>query len=204
MNPGQSDDGDILWKLGGTSISQSLTISGDPAASDFGGQHDMRLYTDGTLTLHDNGTTLNRPARALRFSINTTTHTATLVETDSDNINSGCCGSARKLSGGNWLIDWGGTPTITEMTPGTTTSSGSVVFSLTFNSVFSYRAVPITDASYGDAMTAGMNAQYPRAAQDDGPPSTIPEAPLASMIPIAGIGAALAATVALRRRTRQN
>ena len=188
--------GNILWKLGGKAITQSLTIQNDPNSSaDFGGQHDPRVYSDGTVTIHDNGTTRNRAARGVRFQVDTTNNTATLVESVTDNLNSGCCGSARKLPGGNWLVDWGGTPTTTEIT-----SNSTVVFTLTFSNVFSYRAVPVTDASYGDALNTGMNTQYFRTPQGGGPASTVPEAPLGAMLPFAGVGAVATAALFMRRR----
>src|SRR5205823_4400189 len=40
--------GQILWKLGGTHTAHSLSIANDPdATTDFGGQHDARLSSDG-------------------------------------------------------------------------------------------------------------------------------------------------------------
>ncbi len=202
----------ILWKLGGTQNSASLTIVGDPdcpsnGCQDFGGQHDARIFTDASsgnefLTVHDNGTDRSRAPRALRFSLDATAGTATLVETVSDTSipQSGCCGSARKQSGGDWLVDWGGTTNIEELPANS--SGGDAVFSLSLSGVFSYRAQPITAADYGTALTAGMNAQYPRAAQDGGPPSNIPEAPASSMLTIVGLGGTAAAVLVRRRRRR--
>jgi len=152
--------GTIAWKLGGTARPESLSVVGDPAFTDgsggFSGQHDARLLPDGTITLHDNGTNPRRAPRAVRYRINTTAKTATLLEriTDPGSPNSGCCGSARRLPGGNWVVGWGGTPWVTEQRP-----DGSRVFRLT--STFVYRAVPIP---YGyttsSALQAGMDAQY--------------------------------------------
>lgn len=43
---------------------------GDPLAEvSFGGQHDARREPDGTVALHDNGTGLNRPPRAVRYRL---------------------------------------------------------------------------------------------------------------------------------------
>jgi hypothetical protein len=203
----------ILWKAGGVPTSASLTISGDPDCSasscqDFGGQHDPRSFTDTStgqtfLTLHDNGTDRNRAPRALRFSIDTTSRTATLAEavSDSNVTQSICCGSARKLAGGDWLVDWGGTPNVEELPANS--SGGNAVFSLTFSGVFSYRAQPITAVGYGNALTAGMNAQHPRTPQDGGPPSNVPEAPAASLIAIAGVGALGFVVLRTRKATRR-
>jgi hypothetical protein len=135
--------GAIEWKLGGTSRPESLAIVGDPAlaAASFGGQHDARILPDGTLTLHDNGTLRNRAPRAVRYTIDTGARTATLLEQvqDAGIAASGCCGSARRLTGGNWVMGWGMNSISTENTP-----DGTRVFDLTFDGgVGTYRTVPV-------------------------------------------------------------
>jgi hypothetical protein len=153
--------GNILWKLGGSPHpGESLTVQNDPFTSGgvFGGQHDARLLTDGTVTIHDNGTFLNRPPRAVRYQIDTTAHTATLLEQLSDPLitSSGCCGSARKLSGRNWVMGWGGTQTATEATPG-----GTRVLLLQFAGGVMYRTIPVPVGQLDRAaLRAGMDAQY--------------------------------------------
>lgn len=86
--------------------------------------------------------------------------TATLVEqiTDPAAPSSYCCGSARKLPGGNWVASWGSQPLVTELTP-----AGSRVFGLTFDTGYlSYRAIPVPFGQLSrDALRAGMNAQHP-------------------------------------------
>jgi outer membrane protein assembly factor BamB len=154
--------GDILWKLGGTQTAQSLSISGDPdSAADFGGQHDARVLADGTVTVFDDGTFLNRAPRDVRFSIDTTAKTATLAEsiTDTGAPTSGCCGSARKLAGGDWVTSWGSTPLVTEATP-----TGQRVLAIQFSGgPFTYRAVPVTSGTVDAATLRGdMDAMNPR------------------------------------------
>ncbi len=154
-------DGSIDWKLGGTTTSKSLTVSGDPRGPNpLGGQHDPRRLPDGTVSIHDNGTLLNRAPRAVRYRIDPSARTATLVESLSDPsiTGSGCCGSARKLSTGGWLIDWGGLPTTSEYT-----ANGTRVSTLSFASVFSYRAQPIEPGRLSaTALRNGMDAMFPR------------------------------------------
>lgn len=158
--------GDILWKLGGTSSSQSLTVVDDLGAPVTGrvlsGQHDVRLLADGTITAYDNGTLTPRKGRAVRFAIDEAAGTATLLESVSDpqqTRGSACCGSARRLNNGNWIVAWGANPLVSEVTP-----AGSAVFSLTFTGTrFPYRIVPIVDdALPPDAWRDGMDAMHPR------------------------------------------
>jgi hypothetical protein len=92
--------------------------------------------------------------------VGTGSFTATLAEQITDPLapESGCCGSAERLAGGDWVMSWGLNPVVTEMNP-----SGSRVFLLQFSSgIFSYRAVPIPYGSLSrSALRAGMDAQYP-------------------------------------------
>jgi hypothetical protein len=152
--------GNIVWKLGGTHRAESLTFSGDTYGN-FGGQHDARVLPDGTLTVHDNGTNLGRAPRAVRYRLDTAAKTATLVEhlVDPDISSSICCGSARKLSGGDWVMSWGQSTDVTELKP-----NGARVFRMRSNEpFFSYRAVPVPVGTLSRAaLRSGMDAQFPR------------------------------------------
>lgn len=151
--------GDVVWKLGGTRTRASLTILGD-SVPDFGGQHDVRALPDGTVTLFDNGTDRGRPPRALRFRIDSRARTATLLEqiTDPRVTSSGCCGSARKLPGGDWVISWGANPLITEVTP-----AGKLVFTLDLQPLMSFRAPPVLpDVLKRSWLNSAMNQMHPR------------------------------------------
>jgi len=155
--------GAVDWKLGGTARPESLVAVGDPefAAGGFVGQHDARILRDGTLTLHDNGTDTARPPRAVRYRIDRRANTATLLEDVRDPAAPGsiCCGSARRLDGGNWVTAWGGQPFVTEFTP-----AGSPVFRLTFTQgLFSYRADPVAFGRLSAAtLRKAMDSMYPR------------------------------------------
>jgi arylsulfotransferase ASST len=157
--------GAVDWKLGGTTTADSLTAVNDPAATSgtgiFGGQHDARIYGDGTLTLHDNGSRRSRPARSLRYSIDEAANTATLLEDvrDPSPPSSGCCGGSRKLPGGNWVMSWGQQPLVTELTP-----AGTRVYKLTFvGGLFSYRANPVPFGTLSaSAVRGGMDTMHPR------------------------------------------
>jgi hypothetical protein len=155
--------GAITWKLGGSATPESLKILADPVFAaggrfgHFGGQHDARMLPDGTITMEDPGSYLGRPPRAVRYQLDLSARTATLVEQVTDPLatNSPATGSARKLPGGDWVMAWGFTPIVTELTP-----TGSRVFLLQFApGYFNYRAVPVP---YGQispaALRAGMDA----------------------------------------------
>lgn len=154
--------GDITWKLGGSTTPQSLSIQNDPVFTDgshFGGQHDARLLSDGTVTLFDDGTGLDRAPRAVRYQIDTGSQTATMLEQQTDPIapSSGFGGSARRLDGGDWVVGWGGTNSVSEIT-----NTGSRVFLMQFVGGTIYRAVPVPSGVLDRAaLRAGMDAQYP-------------------------------------------
>jgi hypothetical protein len=153
--------GAIEWKFGGTHTPESLDVVGEENSQLFGGQHDARLLPDGTLTLHDNRTGQKVGPRALRYRIDEAARTATKVEeiTDPDAPESLCCGSARRLPGGDWVMSWGYSSLVRELSP-----KGKLVFGLGFGGgLFSYRAVPIPARELSRrALRAGMDAQVKR------------------------------------------
>jgi len=148
--------GNILWKLGGTPTPQSLTVVGDPhPTSPFSGQHDARILADGTVSLFDDESLTGRP-RAVQFEIDAAAHSATLLRSLSDPTidASSCCGSARMLSDGNWLVSWGGDPTFGEYG-----ADGTPLLRIQFDGLFSYRAVPVATSKLRvAALREGMDA----------------------------------------------
>jgi hypothetical protein len=159
--------GAIEWKVGGTRRAESLTVVGDPvfdAGGTFGGQHDARILSDGTLTLYDNGTHANRPARGVHYRLDLARRTATLLDVVGDPSEPAilCCGSYRQLVFGNVVFGWGHNqdsgPDVAEYT-----STGQRRFTLTFTdpATFVYRAIPILPDVFTRAdFVAGMDAQY--------------------------------------------
>jgi hypothetical protein len=156
--------GAIDWKLGGSTRAESLTVIGDTRPTAIGatgqvlsGQHDIRLLADRTITLHDNGTNANRPPFAMRYVIDETARTAEVVEAIQDPraTFAVCCGSARRLPGGNWVVQWGFNPYMTELDP-----SGNPVVTISYNlgGTFSYRAAPILPGVVAaDQLRQGMD-----------------------------------------------
>ncbi|HEX5448566.1 MAG TPA: arylsulfotransferase family protein [Gaiellaceae bacterium] len=132
--------GAILWKLGGVPTPQSLTVVGDPlGANPLVGQHDARQLADGTVTVFDDGSFVRAP-RAVQYRIDAGAHTATFVTSVSDPTvtASACCGSARLMDDGDWLISWGGDSVVGEYA-----ADGTPLLTLGFDGLFSYRAIPV-------------------------------------------------------------
>jgi hypothetical protein len=137
--------GDVVWKLGGTETPESLEIKGyDQGEYPLGGQHDVRVQPNGTVTVFNNRTDLD-PAvpQAQRYRINEDKGTARLVEAVSDpRINgSACCGSARRLADKDWLVAWGGYSGFV----GAYDDEGRVIFRLRTPGAFTYRANPLPE-----------------------------------------------------------
>ncbi|GAC1539299.1 MAG: hypothetical protein NVS3B12_25370 [Acidimicrobiales bacterium] len=154
-------DGHIVWKLGGTSRPDgtSLTVAGDPvfaAGSGFGGQHDARILPDGTVTVFDDQTGRPGPPRAVRYALTDTT--AALVESVVDPATSAtmCCGSARKLAGGDWVISSGLSGIVTELT-----TTGQRAWGLDLApGAFSYRVMPVAAGTFTvEQLRQGMDVQ---------------------------------------------
>jgi hypothetical protein len=149
--------GAITWKVGGTTTPESLTWS-DPKGigpSGFSGQHFARLLPNGDLTVQDNSSRDGRPVRALEFNINVKRKTATVVKAVMDSrldYAAFCCGSASKLPGGHWLVNWGYADYVSELTP-----AGAPVLTITWPGLSSYRAESL-DASVA-ALRAAMNSR---------------------------------------------
>jgi hypothetical protein len=155
--------GRIVWKLGGTTRPESLKVIGDPLGQrPFSGQHDVRLWRDGTLTVYDNETNGDRNPRALRYRVDEAARTAALVEQIDPpiDLHSQFGGSARKLPGGNWVIYWGGTLVFTEQEP----DSGSVVLRVgRHGSHWGYRVVPLPGSTSLAAVRHAMDRMVARA-----------------------------------------
>ncbi|HEY2326363.1 MAG TPA: arylsulfotransferase family protein [Gaiellaceae bacterium] len=152
--------GAILWKLGGTLTPQSLTVAGDPLGSNpLIGQHDARQLSDGTVTVFDDGSFARSP-RAVQYRIDAAARTATFVSSVADPAitSSVCCGSARLMENGDWLVSWGADPIVGEYSP-----NGTPLLKLEFDGLFSYRAVPVEVPHLGTAsLRAGMDAMAKR------------------------------------------
>lgn len=131
-----ANTGDVIWRFGGTN--NQFTFVNDTIG--FSHQHCARRLPNGNLLLFDNGN-YHSPqfSRAVEYTLNETTKTATLVWEYRHNpsIYASAMGSVQRLSNGNTLIGWGSaSTTLTEVTP-----EGTIVYELSLPSnQMSYRA----------------------------------------------------------------
>jgi hypothetical protein len=114
--------GKIIWRIGGFSNTKydlkikngyglNKQISGiNKFKSIISSQHDARLTSSNTLSIFDNRTYGNGNPRVIELKINDEKLEAELVRIYSGTIQdkSNCCGSARELKNGEWLVNWGG------------------------------------------------------------------------------------------------
>jgi Arylsulfotransferase (ASST) len=131
--------GEIAWKLGGSKTADSLQIVGDPARKLFGGQHDVRIAADGSLSIYDNGKDRPRRPRVAFYRLDLRHGRAIYTGqlNDSEITSSHCCGSARQLAGGGWLVSWGDNPLVTGFSP-----DRQIAFRLKL-AASTFRAVPV-------------------------------------------------------------
>ncbi len=131
--------GEIAWKLGGIETADSLRIVGDPAHKVLGGQHDARVAADGSLSIYDNSKDRPRRPRVVFYRLDLEGRQAIYQGqlNDPEVKRSHCCGSARQLPDGGWLVSWGDNPLVTEFD-----AQGRVEFRLQLAAP-TFRAVPV-------------------------------------------------------------
>jgi hypothetical protein len=165
--------GALAWKLGGSARPESLTVVGDPVftgGSHFGGQHDSRLLPDGTVTLYDNGSGLGRAPRAVRYAIDPSARTATLLDSarDPQVPSSFCCGSARYQGSGVWVMAWGGNDVVSE------TVGDLRQFTMTFPGGNMYRLLPLSTSQVSRSqLDAAMDARFANPSAASEPPTGV-------------------------------
>jgi len=147
--------GEINWKLGGIQTGKSLRVTGDPATKLLGGQHDARIDSRGRLTVFDNGKDRPRRPRVVFYRLDLD-HGRALYRgqlNDPEVERSHCCGSARQLNGGGWLVSWGDNPLVTGFD-----GAGRIAFRLHLPAS-TFRAVPAPPGATSVAeMQRGMAA----------------------------------------------
>lgn len=151
----ERESGEVAWKLGGTPTPESLRVVGDPARKLFGGQHDARIAADGSLSVYDNGKDRPRRPRVAFYRLDLARGTATYRGqlNDPEVRTSHCCGSARELPGGGWLVSWGDNPLVSAFD-----AHGRLAFRLRLPAS-SFRAVPVPPgATNVEGLRHGMEA----------------------------------------------
>lgn len=152
-------DGTVRWKLGGTPTPERLRVVGDPAHKLFGGQHDARIGPGGVLTVYDNGKDRPRRPRAAFYRLEPRRGQATYLGQLNDRLieRSHCCGSARPLGAGGWLVSWGDNPLVSAFD-----AEGRLAFRLHL-AASTFRAVPVRDGATSAArLDRGMEAMEGR------------------------------------------
>ncbi len=130
--------GEVAWKLGGIETPDSLQVAGDPARKLLGGQHDARIAADGSLSVFDNGKDRPRRPRVVFYRLDLEQGKAIYQGqlNDPQVKTSHCCGSARQLPDGGWLVSWGDNPLVTQFD-----AAGRIDFRLELPAP-TFRAVP--------------------------------------------------------------
>lgn len=145
--------GEIAWKLGGIETPDSLQVVGDPARKLLGGQHDARVAADGSLSIFDNGKDRPRRPRVVFYRLDLEQRKALYRGqlNDPEVKTSHCCGSARQLPDGGWLVSWGDNPLVTQFD-----AAGEIEFRLKLAAP-TFRAVPAPpDATSVAALGRGV------------------------------------------------
>lgn len=159
--------GEVLWTFGGKKGPKSLRTAGDDPYRSYplAGNHDARMNDGNVLSIHDNGTLLDRPPRMLRYRINLKNRTATFIAENRDlkaAPDSHCCGGVRKMGTG-WVVAWGNHPFISGFN-----SEDKLAFRLGL-SVPPYRAVPVPDSVTAADLDAALDRMAPKIPKPDRP-----------------------------------
>jgi outer membrane protein assembly factor BamB len=155
----QRSTGEVVWKIGGSKTADSLEIVGDPAQKLLGGQHDVRIAEDGSLSIYDNGKDRPRRPRVVFYRLAPEQGRVRYLGqlNDSEVKTSHCCGSARELAEGGWLVSWGDNPLVTAFD-----EERQIAFRLEL-AASTFRAVPVPPGATTLAqLDQGMEAMESR------------------------------------------
>ena len=102
--------GAVVWKMGGAAYTKEgapyIQVTGDPMGS-FVQQHDARFLPNGDISMFDDQSVSSYPWRAVVYSYDLTTGTATMVWQYQGTATSAMMGSFRVLGDGSRVIGWG-------------------------------------------------------------------------------------------------
>jgi hypothetical protein len=152
--------GKIVWRLGGFSntkydlkLKSAFALHKQREGIDrytvmFSSQHDARKVSNNILSIFGNGTYANRNPKVLEFKIEEAKLEAEIIRIYASTFQdrSNCCGSARKLNNGEWLVNWGGDFRFNGKIPSviSTINEANLESNILLNplGVINYRAVP--------------------------------------------------------------
>ena len=102
--------GRVRWKLGGTAFSkdgaQTIRVVDDPEGG-FGSQHDARFQQNGHVSVFDDHSGLQGPARGVEYAIDFDSGTARIAWSYPGLQNASAMGSFRRYPDGSNIIAWG-------------------------------------------------------------------------------------------------
>jgi len=163
--------GKVLWKMGGSAHVKDgepfIQVTGD-ALNGFFRQHHASFLPDGTISVFDDETNLNAPARGVVVSYDVAKQTASIVWQYSGTSNSAAMGSFQVLPDGSHVIGWGlsaANPVFTEVN-----ANGDDLLDFGFsNGDSSYRALKVpTSAVDLDVLRQAVAGTTVTAATQDG------------------------------------
>src|SRR5207302_6163468 len=129
--------GVVMWRMGG--VRNEFRFDAD--SQKFSLSHGLRRLPNGHLLLFDNGTGARLLSRAVEYSVNEATKTATLVWSyrPSPDIYTPFLGFAQRLTNGNTLVTFGPNGVLQEVSP-----TSNLVWELTLpKGLWIYRAYRI-------------------------------------------------------------
>ncbi len=156
--------GAVVWKMGGATYSIDdapyITVVDDPLTS-FHRQHDVRFLPDGTISMFDDQTAEPTPARAVIYSYDLTSATASVVWQFRSTQSSDQMGSFRLLADGSRVISWGQMPTL-QAAFSEVTEGGDDLLDFDFaDGNLTYRAIKVPTSAFDIGLlrsTAGTGA----------------------------------------------
>ena len=152
--------GQIVWRLGGFNhtkydlkLKSAFALHKQRTGLDrytimFSSQHDARKISADVLSIFGNGTYANRNPKVLEFKINEDKLEAEIIRIYASTFQdkSNCCGSARRLENGEWLVNWGGDFRFSGKIPSviSTINDANLESNILINplGLINYRAVP--------------------------------------------------------------
>jgi hypothetical protein len=139
--------GAVVWKMGGSTFDKDgaayVQVQGDPETA-FYRQHDARFQPDGTISLFDDHTQMNGPARGAVYDVDASAGVAHLTWQCPGSVSSTAMGSLRRADDGTSVIGWGLVSSGTNLVMSEVDSACNDMLDIAFDAPnVSYRAVKV-------------------------------------------------------------